>query len=185
MLKGYNWTMRPVPTLDLTWMIDAVNEFSDQARAAAGEEGLPYPDPSRIAGQPPEAGLLQQDRLVAAATKIYPVFALAHEGQPIAPCLNRLLDETRPSPRLDGATLTWVAEHGDDRLDTAMTLAVMSFYLEHGQARLGLCSGARCADVFADVSRAGRRRFCSNTCLNRFKVNEHRARKREVTARSQ
>jgi predicted RNA-binding Zn ribbon-like protein len=39
--------------------------------------------------------------------------------------------------------------------------------------------------VFIDVSRNGRRHFCSVRCANQVNVAKHRTRKREVLARSQ
>src|SRR5690606_19657579 len=45
-----------------------------------------------------------------------------------------------------------------------------------GAERLGICRGIRCADAFADLSPSGRKIFCSNGCLNRHKVAEHRRR---------
>lgn len=45
-----------------------------------------------------------------------------------------------------------------------------------GMHRLGRCGVDGCERVFADVSRTGRRRYCSTACANRDAVRRHRAR---------
>jgi predicted RNA-binding Zn ribbon-like protein len=47
-------------------------------------------------------------------------------------------------------------------------------------ARLKRCEGSRCALLFVDTSRSGRRRWCSmERCGNRAKAAAHRRRKKE------
>ena len=45
-----------------------------------------------------------------------------------------------------------------------------------GMHRLARCAVDGCADVFADVSRTGRQRYCSASCANRDAVRRHRGR---------
>ncbi|MFF5262680.1 CGNR zinc finger domain-containing protein [Actinomadura viridis] len=49
----------------------------------------------------------------------------------------------------------------------------------YGLSRTGVCAAGGCDRVYGDTSRAGRRRFCSETCANRTNVAAFRARKRE------
>ncbi|NUS10110.1 MAG: CGNR zinc finger domain-containing protein, partial [Streptomyces sp.] len=45
-----------------------------------------------------------------------------------------------------------------------------------GMHRLSRCAVTECAKVFADTSRTGRQRYCSQRCANRDAVRRHRAR---------
>ena len=61
-------------------------------------------------------------------------------------------------------------------------LAAAALTLRHqlagrDQARVGVCSGRRCADAYIDASPSGRRRFCSVTCQNRTRVAAWRQRR--------
>ncbi|MFC0628225.1 CGNR zinc finger domain-containing protein [Kribbella deserti] len=45
-----------------------------------------------------------------------------------------------------------------------------------GITRLGRCATTGCDNVYADLSRAGRQRYCSPACANRDAVRRHRSR---------
>ncbi|MFI6510996.1 CGNR zinc finger domain-containing protein [Streptosporangium sp. NPDC050855] len=45
-----------------------------------------------------------------------------------------------------------------------------------GMHRLRRCAVTECATIFADTSRTGRQRYCSQRCANRDAVRRHRAR---------
>ncbi|TYK42690.1 CGNR zinc finger domain-containing protein [Actinomadura decatromicini] len=62
------------------------------------------------------------------------------------------------------------------RATTLMNLAEL--IVEHGLGRTGVCAADGCDRVYADTSRAGRRRFCSESCANRTNVAAFRARRR-------
>ncbi|WP_243711305.1 CGNR zinc finger domain-containing protein [Actinomadura sp. KC216] len=62
------------------------------------------------------------------------------------------------------------------RATTLMNLAEL--IVEHGLTRTGVCAADGCDRVYADTSRAGRRRFCSESCANRTNVAAFRARRR-------
>ncbi len=49
---------------------------------------------------------------------------------------------------------------------------------ESDPSRLGRCAAPGCRTVFVDVSRAGRRRYCTPACATRVNVAAHRARSR-------
>ncbi|MGC9538934.1 CGNR zinc finger domain-containing protein [Streptomyces sp. UG1] len=48
---------------------------------------------------------------------------------------------------------------------------------ETDPCRLGRCSAPGCRTVFVDVSRNGRRAYCSRLCATRVHVSAHRDRK--------
>jgi CGNR zinc finger len=62
------------------------------------------------------------------------------------------------------------------RATTLMNLAEL--ICDHGIDRVGVCAAPECDRVYADDSRGGRRRFCSDACTNRANVAAFRARKR-------
>ncbi|MEV6212989.1 CGNR zinc finger domain-containing protein [Kitasatospora sp. NPDC051914] len=48
-----------------------------------------------------------------------------------------------------------------------------------GMHRPRRCAVAECTTIFADTSRTGRQRYCSQRCANRDAVRRHRARMAE------
>jgi predicted RNA-binding Zn ribbon-like protein len=75
-------------------------------------------------------------------------------------------------------------EHADVvtrvRAVTAGGLAMV--LTEAGPQRLGRCAAPGCRIVYVDVSRNGRRSYCSRLCATRVHVTTHRARARERDA---
>ncbi|MCF2527239.1 CGNR zinc finger domain-containing protein [Yinghuangia soli] len=65
------------------------------------------------------------------------------------------------------------------RINSAMGIA--NLLAEYGIDRSGVCAADACERVYADTSRNGRRRYCSEACANRANVAAHRARKRAAT----
>jgi predicted RNA-binding Zn ribbon-like protein len=97
--------------------------------------------------------------------------------------LNALLAETGARPQLDRHDgQPWHLHfHGRaDRLAegwaagcaTGLAIALGTDMYD----RLGVCTAPRCDRVYVDVSRNGRRRFCSTSCQNRVKAAAFRAR---------
>jgi hypothetical protein len=64
------------------------------------------------------------------------------------------------------------------RATTLMNLSEL--VCKHGLGRTGVCAAEGCGCVYADTSRAGRRRFCSESCANRTNVAAFRARQRDT-----
>jgi predicted RNA-binding Zn ribbon-like protein len=62
------------------------------------------------------------------------------------------------------------------RATTLMNLSEL--VCDHGIDRIGVCAAPGCDRVYADDSRGGRRRFCSDACANRTNVAAFRARRR-------
>ncbi|HEU5029439.1 MAG TPA: CGNR zinc finger domain-containing protein [Spirillospora sp.] len=65
-----------------------------------------------------------------------------------------------------------------DRFRATTLMHLAELVVEHGIDRTGVCDAEGCDRVYADTSRAGRRRFCSEGCANRTNVAAFRARRR-------
>jgi predicted RNA-binding Zn ribbon-like protein len=170
----------PVPQIELAWVVELVNEFSDPTRAAAGEQDEPYPELSapagHLAGQPWTTA-----ELVTAANELHAIFGAAERGDPADSAINAILDRARPWQRASPAGSGFAVTDAHNVLPAACALALLAWIAAHGAQALGTCDAARCADVFADASAAGHRRFCSATCSTRHRVAQYRARQREQT----
>lgn len=95
--------------------------------------------------------------------------------------LNVLLASSAAYPRLtDHVGTGWHLHYRDDDMPLAGVVRALvgvgtALHLTgRGMDRLGRCAAERCARVFADVSRTGRRRYCSPGCANRDAVRRHR-----------
>jgi len=84
-------------------------------------------------------------------------------------------------PRLlPGSTRTWVDAQVARRLMSSVARDAIDVFGGPRAARLKRCQGSRCALLFVDTSRSGRRRWCSmERCGNRAKVAAHRRRRKE------
>jgi len=63
-----------------------------------------------------------------------------------------------------------------DVLEAVISVGTALHLTERGMHRLGRCGAAPCENVYADVTRNGRQRYCSVRCANRDAVRRHRAR---------
>ncbi|RZQ65150.1 CGNR zinc finger domain-containing protein [Amycolatopsis suaedae] len=158
--------MYDVPVLDMGRVVEFVNEHADRPRVVADEQDMPYPEMAVPSGD-----------LVPAANAAFEVFAAAPDGRAFER-LNDLLRAARPLPVATEAGLRWTVDAPENVLPAALGACLLEWLVNHGQERLGTCHGAKCVDVYADASPAGRRRFCSSTCLNRHKVAAYRQRAR-------
>ena len=95
-----------------------------------------------------------------------------------------LLNEVAEHPALvpnllPGPTRVWVGE-GMQSLMSSVARDAIDVFGGPRAERLKRCEGSRCALLFVDTSRSGRRRWCSmERCGNRAKVAAHRRRKKE------
>jgi predicted RNA-binding Zn ribbon-like protein len=98
--------------------------------------------------------------------------------------LNELAAGPSMVPRLmPGATRTWVGVQGARSLLASVAQDAIDVLGGPRAARLKRCEGSRCALLFVDTSRSGRRRWCSmERCGNRSKVAAHRRRRKESDA---
>jgi CGNR zinc finger protein len=162
--------VEPMPPDLLVWL---VNEWGAVPRAAAGEEGTPYPDPAPLGA----AGVAD---LPGPAGRLHRIFAATDPAERVR-LLATLLADTGVRPDLTltdaGPGETW---HVDDPRDALLASAALTLRHQLGQhdpGRIGICTGQRCADAYIDASPAGQRRFCSVTCQNRARVAAWRHRK--------
>jgi predicted RNA-binding Zn ribbon-like protein len=183
---------RPAPTLvtpaPLAFVVEVINMWGSIPREVAGEQQTPYPLLRDLAQQhgfrlDPVTDALNDESVVQAADALYPLFDTP-DAAVLVDRVNEVLDlsEVRPALTRAGDRIAegWITK-APDRLLAACTLALHHHLLAWGDGhRLGLCEGVRCADVYADSSSAGRRRFCSTTCQNRSRVAAFRARRRST-----
>lgn len=156
----------------LVWL---VNEWGAVPRAAAGEEGRPYPDPAPL-------GAAGASDLAEVAGRLHAIFAAPHLTERVR-LLATLLTGTGVRPDLtlagDLPRETWHVDDPRDALAAAAALTLRHQVAQHDPARIGTCTGRDCADAYIDASPAGQRRFCSVTCQNRARVAAWR--QRQVT----
>jgi hypothetical protein len=168
----------PVPQIELAWVVELVNEFSGPTRAAAGEQDEPYPQlpapAGHFAGQPWKTA-----QLVRTAGDLHAIFDAAERGEPAGGAINAILDRGRPWQRATPAGTGFAVADVHSVLPAACALALLAWIAARGTQAIGVCDGARCADVFADASAAGQRRFCSATCSTRHRVARYRERRRD------
>jgi len=128
---------------------------------------VPYPETGLLAAllagsgvrsYPP--GLLTGPAVGQVADRLHRVFAAAGPEER-AGLVNGLLAETGVRPALPAAA----------------ALTLRRRLAGHDPARVGVCSGRRCADAYIDTSPRGQRRFCSVTCQNRARVAAWRQRR--------
>jgi predicted RNA-binding Zn ribbon-like protein len=156
-------------------VVEFVNEYADPAREAADEQGLAYPDAVEVLQWTGPVPVPAVGELVAAANAIFRVFASANEGRALDE-LNELLRSARLTPVATESGLSWTVETPEDVFPAALVTCLLAWLMRYGPDRLGTCQAVKCVDVYADASPAGRRRFCSSTCLNRHKVAAYRQR---------
>jgi hypothetical protein len=163
--------VEPMPPDLLVWL---VNEWAAVPRAAAGEAGTPYPDPAPL-------GAAGVGDLPGSAGRLHAVFAAPHLTERVR-LLATLLADTGVRPDLtlagDYPRESWHVDDPRDALLAAAALTLRHQFGGHDPARVGVCTGQRCADAYIDASPAGQRRFCSVTCQNRARVAAWRQRKR-------
>ncbi|MCC5575445.1 CGNR zinc finger domain-containing protein [Microtetraspora sp. AC03309] len=99
-----------------------------------------------------------------------------------AELVNRMLAESAAYPRLtDHAGSGWHLHYRDDRqplgsvLFALISVGTALHLAGRGMHRLRRCAVTGCSTIFADTSRTGRQRYCSQRCANRDAVRRHRA----------
>ncbi|MEU5777882.1 CGNR zinc finger domain-containing protein [Streptomyces venezuelae] len=100
-----------------------------------------------------------------------------------AALVNAMLAAAASYPRLtDHAGSGWHLHYREERRtlgDLLFSLIAVGTALHlagRGMHRLRRCAVAECTTLFADTSRTGRQRYCSQRCANRDAVRRHRAR---------
>jgi predicted RNA-binding Zn ribbon-like protein len=163
--------LEPMPPDLLVWL---VNEWGAVPRAAAGEEGTPYPDPAPL-------GAAAVGNQAEVADRLHRIFATPHITERVG-LLAPLLTDTGVRPALTLAdsvpSETWHVDDPRDALLAAAALTLRHQLAHHEPDRLGICTGRNCADAYIDASPGGQRRFCSVTCQNRARVAAWRQRRK-------
>lgn len=181
---GMSVTVTPMPPPSL---ITLVNEWGTRPREVAGERGAPYPERGRL-----DLGIAASHRrgltdraLARVADRLHPVFA-ATGARERARLVTELLAacRVRPVSVTTGARTgraAWAVDTAEQALTAAAALTLRDHLDRHGAARLGVCAGRECVDVYIDASPTHDRRFCSVTCQNRARVAAFRRRARTVS----
>lgn len=173
--------VQPAP---LALVVDVVNGWSHRVRRESGEMEDPYPDQAALCGGHGwTAPVIPDDRLIALADRLHPVFAGASADERRG-ALNLAVRDLAPLPQQSAHGPVWSGITGDRHLEAGLLFAL----LEHGRddvdlVRLGACDAHRCVDAYIDTSQAGTRRFCSLTCQNRARVAAFRDRARTADRR--
>ncbi|GAA4535364.1 CGNR zinc finger domain-containing protein [Amycolatopsis samaneae] len=119
-------------------------------------------------------------RLLDWGRRLLPVFAASPEER--VDLVNELLAAAACRPyisRHDGkpAHLHYASEHADGVSRVrAFTAGGLAHLVCEDPERLGVCAREGCGTAYVDVSRNGRRRYCTARCATRVHVAEHRAR---------
>jgi hypothetical protein len=110
--------------------------------------------------------------LTTLADELHPIFAGHDPGVRV----NALLESTGVRPSLsDDLTEAWLIDEPAQTTRAAAALALREQLAAHPD-RIGICADRQCADVYVDLSPAGRRRFCCLTCQNRARAEAFRKR---------
>ncbi|GII01483.1 CGNR zinc finger domain-containing protein [Planobispora takensis] len=161
---------------------DAVNLAADLANrrpATAGE----LADRCRAAGLALEHPVTPQDlERTHAVLEAWERVVDATGEHERAELVNRMLAESAAHPRLtDHAGSGWHLHYRDDRqplgsvLSALIAVGTALHLVGRGMHRLRRCAVTGCTTIFADTSRTGRQRYCSQRCANRDAVRRHRA----------
>jgi hypothetical protein len=162
---------------------DAVNLAADLVnRPPADAAGLA--DRCRAAGlvvdRPATSADLDRAR---AALRAWERVVDATDEHERAESVNRMLEEAAAYPRMtDHAGSGWHLHYRDDRkplgdvLFSLISVGTALHLTGRGMHRLRRCAVTECDMAFADTSRTGRQRYCSQLCANRDAVRRHRAR---------
>ncbi|MFD7105312.1 CGNR zinc finger domain-containing protein [Streptomyces celluloflavus] len=162
---------------------DAVNLAADLANRRPADAGE-LADRCRAAGLVLERPATPQDLdRTRVALVAWEKIVDATAGRERAELVNRMLAAAAAHPRLtDHADSGWHLHYRDDRqplgslLFSLFSVGTALHLAGRGMHRLGRCAVTECTTIFADTSRTGRRRYCTQRCANRDAVRRHRAR---------
>ncbi|MEU7040772.1 CGNR zinc finger domain-containing protein [Streptomyces varsoviensis] len=162
---------------------DAVNLAADLANRPPAD-AAELADRCRAAGLELECRPTPRDlRGVRATLRAWEAIVDADDERERAELVNRMLAEAAAHPRLtDHAGDGWHLHYRDDGqpfgaiLSSLIAVGTALHLVGRGMHRLKRCAVAECTTIFADTSRTGRQRYCSQPCANRDAVRRHRAR---------
>lgn len=157
----------------------ALANAADRPHPPAPEAAQALLEAHRVARAAVDDG--QVAALLAWGDRLRPLFSAAQE---LVARVNVLLGEAAARPFL--STHDGQAPHlhyADEEADVvtrvrATTIASLATIVAEATAdRLGACAAPGCRQVFVDVSRGGRRTYCTRTCATRMNVDAHRRRR--------
>lgn len=163
-------------------LVSLVNGWGVEPRRAGARSDVPaLADHVHAAGLPADAASRLTDAdLEAFAAIVFGVFDLpstTDRVERISALLTGL--DVRPDVAVEDGEVrpVWLTTEADALLAAAL-LALRDQLSAQDPGRLGICVDGGCADVYVDVSPAGRRRFCSVQCQNRARAADYRRRQR-------
>jgi len=171
--------------MPLDTLVELVNGWGVEPRRAGARSYVPaLADHVHRAGVPVSvADALTDDELIGFADTIFGVFASGGTAARVAGVSGLLTRiDVRPDVVLEDGEVrpTWWAD-ADEALLAAALLALRAQLAHEDPDRLGVCVDGGCADIYIDVSPAGRRRFCSVTCQNRARAAKYRRSRRATS----
>jgi predicted RNA-binding Zn ribbon-like protein len=170
--------------------VDLINDYGTAPRVAAGHGDDPVDD---LAAFLRDHGLddtgvtaAHADAARRLADRLHAVFTTDHASDAVAG-VNAELTRTGPVPQISGHDdADWHLHYRPtgaspvDRLAAVAAMGLATALVTGGLQRFGRCDGLECRDVYVDVSRNNRRRFCGDGCANLAHVTAHRARQRDA-----
>ena len=163
--------------IEIDWIVDLINEYSDLTRHTANEDDQPYPQLHAHPHAPDVAAGLHSAAMVEAANQLLAVFMASPDPHAVAEQLNHLLADGQPRIAAvadNGVERGYVIDRARSPLVTASALALLDFVEAQGVERLGCCAANNCTDVFVDHSQAHNKTYCSQTCQTRERVARYR-----------
>jgi predicted RNA-binding Zn ribbon-like protein len=130
-------------------------------------------------------GLVTEDDVAAVRVALDEWLAVvdATDEQKRVDLVNEMLAKYTEHPRLTNHAGTgWHMHYRPEQVPVGRLVATListgtALHLAgRGISRLGRCATEGCDNVYADLSRGGRQRYCSPACSNRDAVRRHRAR---------
>ena len=129
--------------------------------------------------------------LLAFQTELRPVFEASDvdDVRRVVSVLNDLLASHPVTPMISDHDPENLHMHVANRAASVAELLIgealmglATLVCDLGATRLGICSEARCENVFVDTSPNQSRRYCSDRCSSRANVAAYRARQRAASA---
>ncbi|PWI13679.1 hypothetical protein DI272_05605 [Streptomyces sp. Act143] len=162
---------------------DAVNLAADLANRRPADAGE-LADRCRAAGLAVEGPVTPDDLArVGATLDAWEKVVDATAGHERAALVNEMLAAAAAHPRMtDHVGSGWHLHYRDDDqplggvLSSLISVGTALHLAGRGMHRLSRCAVTECTTIFADTSRTGRQRYCSQRCANRDAVRRHRAR---------
>ena len=166
--------------VDADWVAAVTNEYSTPTRTAAEEldkvPGTGSDSQERIEG-------LSIEDLTDVTNGWFEVFEAAPDPALVCDALNDLLRRATPTTSaVTNGSAVWASVGFADsvtpawRLAAQGAIALLEVIADIGVERIGLCSAANCVDVYIDRSPRRNRRYCSQLCQTRERVQRHRSR---------